>query len=317
MRTALMLVLLSLSAPAAAGPYARLAPPGRGVQVRLSPFTIPAHSEREVCQLVEVPSRRPLDIAAMEVAMASGAAYGSHHFAIFLYHGDDADRLPKEPFDSVGCAGVGDELVSPILAFMQRPRQRIRFPTHVGVRLAPQQRLLLNSHYLNAGPTPVTVAVAVNFRARRAIRHHVRSFQLGTMNIDVPPGQSGSAEASWTAPFPMNVVWLTSHSHKYTASVVIDLLRGGVEAGQQLETVSYAGPSIRRYRPPLRLEPGDAFRWTCNYVNPTDRRLTFGVTSDDEMCFAVGFFYPDDETAPLAPVENCFGRGDGLVCPFN
>ncbi len=35
------------------------------------------------------------------------------------------------------------------------------------------------------------------------------------------------------------------------------------------------------------------------------------------MCFTVGFFYPDDDAAPLPPVRGCFGGGGGLVCPFN
>jgi hypothetical protein len=115
----------------------------------------------------------------------------------------------------------------------------------------------------------------------------------------------------------MNVVWLSTHSHKHTTSVDVNVVRQGTVAGQELETTSYAEPTVNRYRPPLRLDAGDGFRWTCNYRNDTTRTLRFGVTSNDEMCFTVGFFYPDVDAATLPPVRGCFGSGAGLVCPLN
>src|SRR4029453_17681721 len=101
-----------------------------------------------------------------------------------------------------------------------------------------------------------------NFRAaRRPLRHHARSFQLGTLRIDVPPGEEGSASASWATSFPMNVVWLSTHSHKHTTSVEVDRVQGG--AGErELTTLSYAEPKVNLYPTPLRLEAGDGFRWT-------------------------------------------------------
>ena len=316
----LALVLLALPALASAATFrAHLRRPRHGLQVRLSPITVAPRSEREVCQLVTLRNRRAMDVSEITMAMPSGATYASHHFAIFLYQGENPERIPKGPFDRVGCAGVGDQIVSPIVAFVQRPRQTIRFPAGVGVGLGPHQRLLLNSHYLNGGTERVTVDVAVDFRAARkgTVRHHTRSFQLGTLAIDVPPGQAGSASASWLAPFPMNVVWVSTHSHKHTQSVDVDLVRQGVVGPRELETLSYSEPTVKLYDTPLRLEAGDGFHWTCNYRNDTPTRLTFGVTSNDEMCFTVGFFYPDDDAAPLPPVARCFGGGGGLVCPFN
>src|SRR5437016_1965459 len=129
---------------------------------------------------------------------------------------------------------------------LQRPRQTIRFPPGVAVALGPHQRLLLNSHYLNGSSEPVTIDVAVNFVAarKRTVSHHTRSFQLGTFNIDVPPGQTGSASASWLTPFPMNVVWLSTHSHKHTQTADIDLVRQGAVGPQELETRSYSEPTV-------------------------------------------------------------------------
>jgi hypothetical protein len=114
----------------------------------------------------------------------------------------------------------------------------------------------------------------------------------------------------------MNVVWLSTHSHKHTTSVEVDRIRDGVAGERELTTLSYAEPKVNLYPNPFRLEAGDGFRWTCNYRNDTPNQLGFGVTSDDEMCFTVGFFYPDDDAAPLPRVPRCFGNGEGLVCPL-
>jgi hypothetical protein len=314
---ALVVALAPLEAHAAATHRTRLRRPARGVQIRLAPVTVAAASEREVCQEVAVPGRRAFDVREVRVKLPAGRTFGSHHLAIFVPPGTVGG--PAAPVDSVGCVGIGGAFVSPILAFVQRPDQRITFPPGVGLRIEPGQRLLLNAHWLNGGAAPVTVDVAANFRAARpgTVRHHARSVQLGALRIDVPPHGTAETTAEWPVPFPMNVVWLSSHSHKHTTSASVELLRGGVSAGEELRTTSYAEPAVRRYDTPLRLEPGDTVRWTCRYANPTDRRVRFGVTSDDEMCFTVGFFYPDDDTAPLPPVHGCFGGGAGLVCPLN
>jgi len=314
-----LLVVFGSGGAAAKVLRAHLARPHRGTQVRLSPYTIQAASEREVCQLVTLRNARAFDASEIDVSMPGSTEFGTHHFAIFLDVRDTPAPAQPEPTTDVGCVGMGGEVVPPLLAFVQHPRERIRFPLHVGVRLKPHQRLFLNSHYINGSAAPITIDVAVNFRAARkgSVQHHARSFQLGTFDIDVPPGAQGSAVGNWTTPLPLNVIALTSHSHKHTQSVTIDLLRAGVAAGQQLLTTDYADPSVHNYDPALRLEVGDGWRWTCNYLNQTDKTLRFGVTSNDEMCFATGFFYTDDDAAPLPPVPGCFGDGESLTCPFS
>src|SRR3989442_12749950 len=103
-----------------------------------------------------------MDASEITMAMPSGATYTSHHFAIFLYQGENPQGIPSGPFDRVGCVGVGDQIVSPILAFVQRPRQTIRFPPGVAVALRPHQLAILNSHYPNRSPEPATVGCTVN-----------------------------------------------------------------------------------------------------------------------------------------------------------
>ncbi len=314
------LVIVSVAGARDVG-VTKLKKPARGFQMRTARFSVPT-GEREICQAVRLPITKPVDVDRITVRMPQGATLLSHHFAMFLADAT-APNLPMDgPKDNVGCVGAGGALVSPILAFVQRiGGDVIKFPRGVGVTLTPNQVLLFNSHYVNVSDAPVEVDVAVNFRkARRgSVKKHAKSFQLGTFSIEVPPGERGSVTSEWAVPFPMSLVWASSHSHKHTESVDVDAIVGGT-AQALVRTTSYAEPDFSYFTPPdLRLVPGDVIRWTCRYRNATETPVTFGVTAEDEMCFAVGFFVTDDDgpIPPLAPSSFCFGAELGLVCPAN
>jgi Copper type II ascorbate-dependent monooxygenase, C-terminal domain len=288
------------------------------MQIRLTPVVVPAAQEREVCQAIELPNREAVDVAALQFATPGGRTYLSHHFALFVDDADTMATLPRGPLDSPGCAGFG-QAFGAILAGVQSPRATVRFPSGVGFTLKPHQVVLLNLHYVNGSSKPLRVDGAVNLVEARpgTVTHHARAFQFGTARIAVPPGGDASAEASWTAPFPMNVVLLSTHSHKHTTSVDVDVVRSGDRPAPILETVDYRHPELKGFATPLRLEPGDGFRWTCNYHNAGPSMLTFGVTSNDEMCFTIGAFYLDDDAAPLPPVPDCYGGDIALTCPWS
>jgi hypothetical protein len=323
MRIAWAVVALALATGADArdAGLTKLKKPARGFQMRTARFSVPT-GEREICQGVRLPIDKPVDVDRITVRMPKGLTIASHHFAMFLADAT-APNLPMDgPKDDVGCVGAGGSLVSPILAFVQRVGgDVIAFPKGVGVTLSPNQVLLFNSHWVNVGDAPVDVDVAVNFRkARRgSVEQHAKSFQLGAIGIDVPAGQRASVTAQWPVPFPMSLVWASSHSHKHTESVDVDALVGDT-VQPLVRTTSYAEPDFSYFTPPdLRLVPGDRIRWTCRYRNTTDEAVTFGVTAEDEMCFAVGFFVTDDDgpIPPLSPSSLCFGGDLGLVCPAN
>ena len=63
----------------------------------------------------------------------------------------------------------------------------------------------------------------------------------------------------------------------------------------------------------MRLQAGEGFRFTCSWQNPDDHPVYFGVTSEDEMCFVTGYFYPDDDGATVTG-PGCAPQGAGLEC---
>jgi hypothetical protein len=56
---------------------------------------------------------------------------------------------------------------------------------------------------------------------------------------------------------------------------------------------------------------------TCTWHNTTDRDVTFGPETTDEMCFAIGFYYRDaDDTTPVSGAGCLPSQKGGLLCPL-
>ena len=85
-RLSLVVVLVLSAAPPAMAvdSLVKLRPPDRGFQVRLAPFDLAAHDERELCQAVRVPVTKPVDVDRIKVKLPYGDTFGSHHVAMFL-----------------------------------------------------------------------------------------------------------------------------------------------------------------------------------------------------------------------------------------
>src|SRR5207253_10403311 len=89
-----LLAHAALASAATLRPHLRR--PRPGLHIRLSPITVAPRSEREVCQLVTLRNRRAMDVSEITMAMPSGPTYASHHFAIFLYQGENPERIDRK-----------------------------------------------------------------------------------------------------------------------------------------------------------------------------------------------------------------------------
>jgi len=94
---------------------------------------------------------------------------------------------------------------------------------------------------------------------------------------------------------------------------VHELDAAGNDMGELVSSTDWEHPTVRWWVHALRLPAGAGLRFTCDWQNPDDHAVRFGVTTEDEMCFAGGYFYPDDDAArPVVP--GCISQGSGLEC---
>ena len=87
----------------------------------------------------------------------------------------------------------------------------------------------------------------------------------------------------------------------------------GNDMGELVVSDDWEHPSVQWFPQALRLGAGEGIRFTCEWSNPDDHPVHFGVTTEDEMCFVGVYFYPDDETMPVTG-PGCLPQGAGLEC---
>ena len=89
--------------------------------------------------------------------------------------------------------------------------------------------------------------------------------------------------------------------------------RVGNDLGELFKGGPWDHPGQRWFSPGYRLPAGHGLRYTCNWTNPDPHPVGFGVTTDDEMCFIGGYFYPDEDDR-IVTGPGCRPQGAGLLC---
>ncbi len=75
----------------------------RVVRLKVGPFRIEAHRDREVCQAVRIPHARGLDVVAYETRSRTAREVGTHHFIAYGYQGAASAGFPRTLVDDPGC----------------------------------------------------------------------------------------------------------------------------------------------------------------------------------------------------------------------
>jgi len=291
--------------------------PARGFQMRMTPIVVPPGGDREGCEYLVAPNRAAMDVAAFELKVTPG----THHFVAWEYLGKDRD--PSDFWSGIryspGCVGLGprDGFANTGNLFgMLTGHVRLRFPPGIAVRLAPHAILYGNLHLHNYSTVPINAEAVFNFTpARRGtVRHHAQAFTIGSNDISIPARGDAALTADWHAPAALNLVNISTHEHHRGTLVRVHRIdAGGNDMGELVVSTDWEHPTVRWFPQVLRLQAGEGIRFTCEWSNPDDHPVHFGVTTEDEMCFVGGYFYPDDETVPVTG-PGCVPQGAGLEC---
>lgn len=316
--TLLLLLVIGTPAGAARVHRLRLARPAHGFQMHMDTFVVPPAREEELCEYRITPSARAIDVASFRFRMQPG----SHHFSVWEYHGASHD--PADFWTGFkaapGCVGLGpaDSFASVVNLFgMQTASSRTRFPRGIAVRLPAHAQVYLNMHIRNASLTdPLTADAVFNMMAARpgSVRHHAQPLAIGTLNIHIPANGTATYTGEWHAPVDLNLVQLSTHEHHRGAGTSVHEVD---EVGNDLVELFKGGPwdhpGQRWFSPAHRLPAGHGLRFTCDWTNPDPHPVGFGVTTDDEMSFIGGYFYPDEDDR-IVTGPGCRPQGAGLLC---
>ncbi len=164
-------------------------------------------------------------------------------------------------------------------------------PPGVAVKVEAGEKLLLNLHLFNVQPNSLsgTSAIEVQLLEPSEVVHEAQAVLAGTQNILINPMSAGSASGSCTIPAAKSLFAVFPHMHQLGVHMKVSV------NGQTLLDAPYSFDDQRwsGLQPIIDLQAGDQVLVTCDYQNTTNQPVTFGDSSNAEMCFAGLFFYPE------------------------
>jgi hypothetical protein len=241
-----------------------------------------------------------------------------HHWLLYSETAMSADGS-IEPCQLSGPTGFicGQASTRALITGWAPGRGDFRLPAGVGLELpAPGALMAIEFHYYNStsGMTAqdqsgVEICVTSKFRTNTA-----SVTWLGSENINIPAHAAGTASGTckplrmgMNATDPIHVLYSWPHMHKLGnhLKTVVQRAAGG-------QDLMYDGDFSFQFQvlhdSPLLLQAGDSLTTTCSFQNSTDASVSFGQSTDKEMCFNFTYAWPahalDNPGAELGGATN-------------
>jgi hypothetical protein len=207
----------------------------------------------------------------------------------------------------------------------------LEYPAGAATMLHKGAQLVLQLHLLNAGPTEVRKSASIVMR-RSALTNPdpVGVYAFGTQKISLPPNAASDVVDRCTPSEDVEAFATLSHMHKLGRALHFSVEGDDGNMNEVVNRDPYSFDYQFIDPTPVLAPKGKKTQVTCSYDNTTDRVVGFGESSNDEMCYLVGYVRgkegafgcnhgsldPDagsnpDAPAPNAcmPVENAAGIG--------
>jgi hypothetical protein len=278
--------------------FTPLATPAQGYQLTIEPFNIQPNFERELFVYKPVGNNAPVFVNRIETKMRNN----SHHLLIQTF----ATNTPAIAIPTVGAVrdirnadGSMNLLNMAPMAFhvffagAMTPSMDYRFPTGVAIRLPANAHLDLNTHYVNRSSASIPGEAYINLHTVNAaeVTNQARVLEFYNNDFALPARTRTVITKSFPVTQMMRVFMLTSHMHEHGEKFVIRI-SGGPRDGEAVYTnEDWAHPQILNLTKPLVLQPGQSLISEVTYNNTTDRTISFGLTSQDEMDIIFGYWY--------------------------
>ena len=260
---------------------------GRAITVRFAPFDVQPDTDRTTCQYLTLGNRKGTDVKRLTIR---APRTGFHQVNLYAYLGSDRD--PRWVTDGVvdedGCFEVGPpDFGNASGALIGAVREgTCALPPGYAVTIDPEQPVRIITRVFNPSDHVRRTAVRLKIvpTAASAVSHHLEALDSVLLGSDLPPRATAAQPADFIAPFPMNVVMLSSHQHRFGTHATVHPIVGGADLGQVYENVRWAEPPLTWLDPPIHLETGDRLRLRCEWNNPSDVAIHHGGSAKDEMC---------------------------------
>lgn len=222
---------------------------------------------------------------------ASSMTPGSHHLIVYF---TDQARYPDGTLNE-DCGGTG----VPYWTYSAgTPEYENAMPDGVGMRVDAQQAVYVQLHYLNTSPsTPILAHAEITGDYYPPGEDYIPAAAFITFHtgISIPPNGTASVTGTCArSSFPElqtgNFFTLSTHAHKRAVHTQVD-----DGSSMVFESTDWEHPGEKsEWRTSPYTFSGDLV-YSCDYQNDLNQTVTTGDSAaTDEMCMAVGYFYPAD-----------------------
>lgn len=150
--------------------------------------------------------------------------------------------------------------------------------------------------------------------ADKPVTEHLRVVWTGTLDIDVPPGESSTATGVCDVPSgaaPVKLLSVSPHMHQTATSFrsTVERSNGSEACLVDIPSWDFDWQGGYMYKDPIMLYEGDRIRTSCTYKNTGTETVGFGEGTEEEMCFQFNFVV-DDGSLP----DMCFFPCNYIPC---
>ena len=274
-----------------------------GFQLKVDRFIVPPNFEREIFV------RRPLNnteaIYVSRIKLKSRV--NSHHLVVYDFRSKlmlpNMDEL-RDLRNSDNSLNINTVLQMSNHIFLgggTDPNSDYSFPEGTALKLPINSSVDLNPHYFNKTKDNLYGENYVNLYTipESQVKNVVNMIDFNNSSFSLPPNQTtvitkdffsfdGFVKGSGKS---VIIVSLTSHTHERGKLFQIKI-KGGARDGEIIyEDNDWAHPKVINYAKPIALKEGEGLTSVVTYVNNTNKTLSFGLTSEDEMDIIFGYYY--------------------------
>jgi len=272
-----------------------LSPPVNGFQLKMDKFDIQPNFEREIFIRKTTPNNAPVYVNKIELKGRSN----SHHFLVYGFNNpaflpaENKIRDLRNPDGSLNILTLAEMQNHFFIGGGTDVNNSISLPEGAAIKISPNMPVDLNAHYFNKTKLVLQGENYVNFHTIPAssVKNEVKMLDLNNTSFNLPPNQRKTIIKNFTFSVKTHILLLTSHNHKYGEKFVIKIF-GGSRNGEILyENTDWEHPLTKLFANPIVLNPGEGLTSEVTYNNTSNRNISFGFTSEDEMNIIFGYYY--------------------------
>jgi hypothetical protein len=149
----------------------------------------------------------------------------------------------------------------------------------------------LNVHYYNTTKNTRYGEMVLNMftKPKAEVQKIVKPLELYNNDIKIPAKSRKTETKDFIFEKDTDIISLTSHAHSRMERFEIQIVGGPRNGETVFVETDYSHPSVVNLVKPIELKKGEGLRSIVTFNNTTNRAISFGLTTDDEMDIIFGY----------------------------